>query len=416
MVALLAAVAVGFVLPGQPATPKFEQYAGYIEVDPANQAEYFYWLMESQNDPANDPVVLWMTGGPGCSSELAALFENGPFRVKDDLTLEYNPGSWNTVANMIYIDQPTDVGFSTGVDKVTDEAQMATNMLAFFKGFFEKYPHLLDNPLYITGESFGGHYVPSLGAAILRQEASGNGIGLNLKAIEIGDGWVDPLLQYGSFAPYSLKYGLISSSEAKSLDAAYKRCAELIKIGATTLASVECNSIESRAIGSHNPYNRKLPCVVPGLCYNFTLQTDYMNLPAVQQALGVNKDWSVCVRSAITAKDSISSFADEVKYVLESGVPVWTLNGELDIICNYLGVQAWMDDLQWSGQSGYNAASYKPWSYKENGQTKVGGSYKAFGNFSYVSVEEAGHMVPQDSPYGALYVFKAFLSQPMFSG
>jgi cathepsin A (carboxypeptidase C) len=48
--------------------------------------------------------VIWLTGGPGCASELAVFYENGPFTINDDLTLKKNPDSWNNQANVLYID------------------------------------------------------------------------------------------------------------------------------------------------------------------------------------------------------------------------------------------------------------------------------------------------------------------------
>lgn len=112
--------------------------------------------MESQNNPSKDPVVLWLTGGlffvlilhfscvtpsflsgPGCSSELAVLFENGPWNVNSDLTLSNNPYSWNTNATMIYVDQPAGTGFSyVGNPKgyVTNELRMADELYTLIQG------------------------------------------------------------------------------------------------------------------------------------------------------------------------------------------------------------------------------------------------------------------------------------------
>lgn len=45
-----------------------------------------------------------MTGGPGCASELAIFYENGPFSINDDLTLKKNEKSWNSDANLLYVD------------------------------------------------------------------------------------------------------------------------------------------------------------------------------------------------------------------------------------------------------------------------------------------------------------------------
>lgn len=64
----------------------------------------FYWLFSSRADVDKDPLVIWLTGGPGCSSEVAIFAENGPFSVKDDLSLLKNDFSWNNNANMLYVD------------------------------------------------------------------------------------------------------------------------------------------------------------------------------------------------------------------------------------------------------------------------------------------------------------------------
>lgn len=72
-------------------------------------------MAESQDSPSEDPLVLWLTGGPGCSSTLALLAENGPCTVNDDgETTTPNPSSWNKRANVIWVDQPAGVGFSYG--------------------------------------------------------------------------------------------------------------------------------------------------------------------------------------------------------------------------------------------------------------------------------------------------------------
>jgi hypothetical protein len=82
------------------------QHFGYVEVNEAQNGHLFYWLVESQGNPSVDPLVLWMSGGPGCSGELALFMENGPWNVTTDLTLKTNPFSWTKVATVIWIDQP----------------------------------------------------------------------------------------------------------------------------------------------------------------------------------------------------------------------------------------------------------------------------------------------------------------------
>ena len=57
-------------------------------------------------------VVLWMTGGPGCSSELAVFYENGPYSINPDLTLSETQYGWDRYHTTVFVDQPINTGFS----------------------------------------------------------------------------------------------------------------------------------------------------------------------------------------------------------------------------------------------------------------------------------------------------------------
>jgi cathepsin A (carboxypeptidase C) len=81
-------------------------------VDFGDGDDMFYWLFKSKNDPAKDPLVMWLTGGPGCASEIALFYENGPFIINEDLSLRANEHSWHKVSNLLFVDQPIGTGFS----------------------------------------------------------------------------------------------------------------------------------------------------------------------------------------------------------------------------------------------------------------------------------------------------------------
>jgi len=98
-------------LPGIPEGATFRQFSGYIDVGKGRSL--FYWFVESQLAPSTDPVVLWTNGGPGCSGLTGFLSEQGPFRANEKGALDLNPYAWNKVANMVFIEQPAGVGFST---------------------------------------------------------------------------------------------------------------------------------------------------------------------------------------------------------------------------------------------------------------------------------------------------------------
>ena len=81
-------------------------WSGYIPI-PASSKMIHYLFVESQNDPVNDPLVIWYNGGPGCSSMLGFMQEHGPFsweNGKDKWNEEMNPYSWNREANVLYIE------------------------------------------------------------------------------------------------------------------------------------------------------------------------------------------------------------------------------------------------------------------------------------------------------------------------
>merc|ERR1712137_1325031 len=163
-------------IPGLTFTPSFDQYAGYITLGNTSK-NIFYWFFESEGNPATDPVVLWLQGGPGCSDMGGGLFlENGPYYPSanyntGEVSLISNPYSWNRKANMIYVDSPCGVGFSYGTnvpsDYHTNDNITAVDSYMFLQGFFDIYTEFQSNDFWITGESYAGVYIPTLAYQIL---------------------------------------------------------------------------------------------------------------------------------------------------------------------------------------------------------------------------------------------------------
>ena len=184
-------------IPGFGKTPS-KQYSGLLPADDNSAVFLHYWFVESTGNPSTDPVVVWMNGGPGCSSLEGGLYELGPFtftgeEVDGVPTLVANPNAWNTVASVLYLEQPAGVGFSYAVNGSTtsDDWIQSQNTYGFMLNWFKAYPEYSKNDFYVTGESYAGVYVPTLAYRIYE----GNKAGMphiNLKGAAIGNGcWGD---------------------------------------------------------------------------------------------------------------------------------------------------------------------------------------------------------------------------------
>ncbi|XP_019365282.1 PREDICTED: lysosomal protective protein-like, partial [Gavialis gangeticus] len=128
-------------------------------------------FVEAQSSPETRPLVLWLNGGPGCSSMDGLLTEHGPFLVQPDgASLRYNDYAWNQVANVLYLESPLGVGFSYSDDKqyTTNDTEVAHNNYLALKEFLRLFPEYSNNDLYLTGESYAGIYIPTLAQWVMQ--------------------------------------------------------------------------------------------------------------------------------------------------------------------------------------------------------------------------------------------------------
>ena len=174
--------------PGMAEDQCFKSYGGYLPV--GNEKYLYHMYMEATSNPETKPVVLWLNGGPGCSSFGGLFTELGPYVVDKDMKVTTNPYSWNKVANMIFIEQPAGVGFSYPTGSTNDTITADDTYEALVQ-FFKAHPDLDGRPFYIAGESYGGHYVPNTALAIQSGNAAGTNAKINLKGFAVGNGYTD---------------------------------------------------------------------------------------------------------------------------------------------------------------------------------------------------------------------------------
>jgi len=181
-------------LPGWPVSTPFDMYSGYVHLKESSKAIH-YFLVESENDPAKDPLIIWFNGGPGCSSMMGLLAEHGPYMMaNNETTFKKNPYAWNKEASVLYVEQPAGVGFSycsraNGAEDChhNDDTSSVDN-IQFLLQWYEKFPEFKRNALYVSGESYAGIYVPYLTRQIHLHNKKKGVKKVNLKGMLVGNG------------------------------------------------------------------------------------------------------------------------------------------------------------------------------------------------------------------------------------
>lgn len=407
-----------FSLPGLSGGDSIEDlglHAGYYPLPHSHDAKMFYFFFESRNSK-DDPVVIWLTGGPGCSSELAVFYENGPFTIADNMTLVWNDFGWDKASNLIYVDQPTGTGFSYSSDRRDirhDEKGVSEDLYDFLQAFFATHPKYASNDFYITGESYAGHYIPAFASRVHAGNKAMDGLHINLKGFAIGNGLTDPVIQYKAYTDYALDMGVIHETEYKRINKIYPACELAIKLCGTSgtvtcLASLlVCNAIFNSIIkiaDGINYYDIRKQCE-GDLCYDFSNMEKFLNLKSVRKSLGVGDiEFISCSPTVYQAMltDWMRNLEVGIPALLEDGVKVLIYAGEYDLICNWLGNSRWVHSMEWSGQQKFVSSSELPFTV----DGAEAGLLKTYGPLSFLKVHDAGHMVPMDQPKAALEMLK----------
>ncbi|KAI3790594.1 hypothetical protein L2E82_03751 [Cichorium intybus] len=212
-------------LPGFPGDLPITLETGYIGVGEANNVQLFYYFVESEGNPENDPLMLMLSGGPGCSGLAKILAETGPLTfdyahsTSEKPMLEINPYGWTKVSSIIALDQPAGAGFSyakTSEAYITNDTSSAIHSYQFLKKWLVDHPTFLKNPLYVFGDSYAGLVVPM----IVQEIYNGNEVGewprINIKGYVIGNGVTDTSDEYNSRISFAHHMALLSDAIYKS--------------------------------------------------------------------------------------------------------------------------------------------------------------------------------------------------------
>jgi len=427
-------------VPGFEGTLPFVADAGYI---PANdgQKQMFYFFAQSQNDPSTDPVVLWLNGGPGCSSFDGFIYEHGPFffnngPMGESQNLTLNPNSWNKVANMIYLDSPCGVGLSYSTnqnDYITNDTVTAHDSHNFLLNFFAAFPEFKNNDFYISGESYAGIYVPTLAQQVMFGNSNPNTY-INLKGILVGNGVTDEVFDGNAFVPFVFGHSFISqplyNTLVENCHGNYWNTSDYICETALNNASIDVSSLniydvyvdcymgpapkryDPKLSNLERRFTSKLretthPEDVPP-CINADIATAWMNTDAVRKAFNAipvsQQEWAIC-SDQISYTSTYNSVIFIHQQLLAKGYRILIYSGDSDMCVPNTGSEAWTTSLNLPLLN-----EWRPW-FVNN---QVAGYVREYQGLTYATIKGAGHMVPQYKPPQALYFFTQFLNQQPF--
>ena len=454
--------------------PKVKSYSGYVDIAP--DQHIFWWFFEARNeDPSKAPLTTWINGGPGSSSMIGLFQELGPCGVDSDGNVYNNPYSWSNASNMLFIDQPTQVGFSYSipVPGYTDESTgdiitlpsndcpdyaaatgtcgtysypnetltanstdaAAPGFYLTLQGFMGAFPKYSRSTYNFATESYGGHYGPVFNEYIENQNAL-NVPGthkIHLNSVLIGNGWFDPLIQYQAYynftvypgntynySPYNstIKAQLYNNLYGKGncydqIQDCYARGINEICSAADNFCANLVESVYDNVLGRDEYDVRELnPDPFP---YEFYV--DYLNTPKVQKAIGAYQNFSEYANAVGTAFGTTGddgreeSTVEDVLKLLQQGITVMLYFGDADYNCNWLGGEVVSHEV---GAPGFESAGY---TNIKSSDGITHGQVKQSGAFSFVRIYESGHEVPFYQPLVSLEVFeRAIRGQDIATG
>jgi carboxypeptidase C (cathepsin A) len=342
--------------------------------------------------------------------------EIGPFSIVDGPKLVINEYNYALDNHLLFVEQPIGVGFSTIIkDQAPKYAtEAAIHFEQFLINFFKVYPSLANNDLYIVGESYAGHYIPSFASRIIENQAVNN-LPL-IQGVIIGDGWTDPERQLMGYDSYAYSIGLISNTRRN----VYKNAQNSILQDIMNEQFITASGLFDFITGTDPQFNQSIPNVAGNVnVYNYR-QYNYsgmdgplatwLNSTEVKGNFSVfpnNYPWISCNNTMYyDFYDDISrSYKYNITYLLDH-TRVLLYNGQNDIIVNTPSAENWIYSLGWTKSSQFLQSPKINWIVNKT----VVGTVKQLYPLTFVYVKNAGHMVPTDQPVNTLDMMRRWIN------
>ncbi|KAL0709416.1 hypothetical protein Bca4012_016394 [Brassica carinata] len=406
-------------LPGFEGPLTFELETGYIGVGEAEEDQMFYYFIKSERNPEEDPLLVWLSGGPGCSSFSGLVYENGPLSFKVEAyngsipTLVSTTYSWTKVANIIYLDQPVGTGFSYSRNPLADipsDTGSAKRVDEFLRKWLDKHPEYFSNPFYVTGNSYSGKVIP----AIVQEISNGNYIcckpQINLQGYVLGNPVTNFDIDNNTRIPFAHGMALISGELYESMK---KSCGgnyftadpqntECLKLVLDFKKSV--SRIYEELILRSNCDNTSPDCYT----YRYSLSEYWANNESVRRALKVKKgttgEWIRCNWDVQCNQDIQSSIPYHLNDSMK-GYRSLILSGDHDMTIPFVGTQDWIRSLNFS-----IVKKWRPWMVND----QAAGYTQTYANkMTFATVKGGGHTL-EYKPVESSILFERWISgQPL---
>ncbi|XP_009612197.1 serine carboxypeptidase-like 11 isoform X1 [Nicotiana tomentosiformis] len=436
-------------LPGFDGALPFYLETGYIGVGKSEEVQLFYYFVKSESNPKKDPLLLWLTGGPGCSSFTGVAYEVGPLAFGQKAyngslpILVSTPYSWTKFASILFLEQPVNTGFSyattSAASKCTD-LQACDQVYEFLLKWFNNHPEFISNPFYVSGDSYSGITVPVIVQLISDGIEAGKNPLINLKGYSLGNPLTFPE-ESNYQIPFCHGMGLISNElyeslketckgDCRNIDPTNKLCLENFKMFKKLVSSINDQQILEPFCGtdSESPNPRQLSGERRSLEEDFIflkhddficresrvatrkLSNHWANDPCVQEALHVRKGtirrpWARC-RQSIMGKTYRVTFMNSIPYhvnLSSKGYRSLIYSGDHDMVVPFQSTQAWIKYLNYS-----IIDDWRPWTI--DGQ--VAGYTRSFSNhMTYATVKGGGHTAPEYKREESFHMFKRWIAQ-----
>ena len=422
-------------------------YAGMLAVGDQSHGprELFYWLQAPRNAPSalqpRAPLVLWLNGGPGSSSLTGLLAENGGYALGDDGALAPNAHAWNAHAWTLFVDQPVGTGFAH-VDASCDSdlsadggggdcyattlEQTAADLSEVLEALIGDIHagDLAGAPLWVTGESFAGRYLPWLAEALVLDSAAAKrypAASAAFAGLVVGNPESDTLLQYPPTADMLRGMGYIGDADVERLKGvAFANCSSLVRAGTTARAAATaaceawCDELVAVAGGAFrydarvwgNPLQRLDKTL--GAYLNDNATKAALNVPsAYEWKSGDGETVPNRVSAALYGEIERPGALPRLGRLLDKGFPVVVYAGNMDgSPFNHMSTERALDaGVRFAREAEFRTATRTLWRGRHGLGAQEGPVYgfaRQGGGLSFVVVNNAGHLAPRDQPEAAL--------------